>query len=182
MADQQTDALAEIKAMQGVAEALEVVDEGARLRVLDWANDRYGGRAVRNAKRHEALVDEDDSEFQVPQNGTRGAEYETSGELLAASRARSEPERVLVMGYWFQVINGQADLESQEISTELKHLGHKVSNTTRAFSTLMNQRPQLVIQMRKGGNTKQARKKYKLTAEGIAAVTRMLRGENGTDD
>lgn len=182
MTDQQTDALAEIKAMQGVAEALESIEEDAQLRVLDWANDRYGGSA-RPAPRRQSTDSANESlESHQAENGNGIGHYESSGELLAASGAKSEPDRVLVMGFWFQVINEQADLESQEISTELKHLGHKVSNTTRAFSSLMNQKPQLVIQMRKSGNTKQARKKYKLTSEGIATVKRMLRGENGTDE
>lgn len=182
MTDRQTDASAEIKAMQGIAEALEGIAEDAQLRVLGWANDRYGGEA-RPTRRHQStsLADESPDNHRS-QNGTGIGEYESSGELLAASGARSEPERVLVMGFWFQIINEQADLESQEISTELKHLGHKVSNTTRAFSSLINQKPQLVIQMRKSGNTKQARKKYKLTSVGIATVKRMLRGENGSDE
>lgn len=181
MTEEQTDALAEIKAMQEVAQALEDVGEDARLRVLGWANERYG--FVSNAKPKRLAgkstvfdeVDDDDS-------GESESEYGSSSEFMAATGAKSEAERVLVIGYWFQAIEGKSDLGSQEVSTELKHLGHKVSNITRAFSGLMDRKPQLVVQLRKSGSTKQARKTYKLTSAGVEAVKRMLRGENDNDE
>jgi hypothetical protein len=42
----------------------------------------------------------------------------------------------------------------------------------------MGRKPQLVIQIRKSGSSQQARKKYKLTAEGLNFAERKLRGED----
>jgi DNA-binding PadR family transcriptional regulator len=51
-----------------------------------------------------------------------------------------------------------------------------VSNITTALSSLIERKPQLVIQTRKSGNSKQARKRYRLTDAGIRAVERMISG------
>jgi hypothetical protein len=42
------------------------------------------------------------------------------------------------------------------------------------MDNLMATNPRYVMQTRKTGNTKQARKKYKLTVEGIKKVAQML--------
>lgn len=88
----------------------------------------------------------------------------------------STPLKPLVVGYWFQVLQGEQDLDGFQINKELKHLGHGVSNITTALSSLIDRKPQLVIQTRKSGNSKQARKRYRLTDAGIKAVERMLAG------
>jgi len=98
--------------------------------------------------------------------------------LYEAANPRTEPQKVLVAGYWFQKLRGQSDVDGQQINTELKQLGHGVTNITRTLGSLINKKPQLVIQTHKSGKTKQARKKYRLTAEGIRAVEQML---NATD-
>ena len=60
------------------------------------------------------------------------------------------------------------------MNKKLKDLGYRVSNITTAFNGLINRRPQLVIQTKKSGTSKQARKLYRLTTEGQRAVERML--------
>ena len=87
---------------------------------------------------------------------------------------RPSLNRALVTAYWFQCREGQEDIDAQKINSELKHLGYGVVNITRAFNTLKDQKPSLVMQTRKAGTTKQARKKYKVTAEGKKSVERML--------
>lgn len=81
-----------------------------------------------------------------------------------------EFEKAIVMGYWFQICSGQPDFGAQEVNTHLKHLGFHVKNITDAFTTAMSRRPALVIQMQKSGNSRQARKTYKLTHAGIQWV------------
>jgi DNA-binding PadR family transcriptional regulator len=61
----------------------------------------------------------------------------------------------------------------------MKHLGHGVKNITSALSSLMNEKPQRVVQLKKSGSTKQARKQYKVTEAGKNAVRRMLEGVDG---
>jgi len=97
-------------------------------------------------------------------------------DLYAAVSPASDSSRALVVGYWFQAMQGEQDLDGFQINKELKHLGHGISNITTALSSLIERKPQLVIQTRKSGNSKQARKRYRLTDAGIKAVERMLSG------
>jgi hypothetical protein len=129
-------------------------------RVLRWAVSRYQtiGREG------------------VPFIATRGSpgHFEDFPSLFAAAMPQTEADKALVAGYWFQVVQAQSDLDALQINAELRNLGHGLSNVTRAFDQLMSGRPQLAIQTRKGGSSKQARKKYRLTAEGVRAIDGML--------
>jgi DNA-binding PadR family transcriptional regulator len=100
--------------------------------------------------------------------------------LLDAANPPSGHDKALVVGYWFQVIQKQDDLDGFQLNKELKNLGHPSTNITRDLDSLINRTPRFATKVRKEGNSKPARKKYKLTHEGIKAVDRMLRG-NGVD-
>jgi DNA-binding PadR family transcriptional regulator len=93
---------------------------------------------------------------------------------FAAASPKSDTDGELVGAYWLQISKGQADVDAQEVNRELKQLGHGVGNITRAFDHLMAAKPQLVIQTRKSGKVKQARKKYRVTEEGIARVNQLI--------
>jgi hypothetical protein len=97
-------------------------------------------------------------------------------DLYSKVSPASDATRALVVGYWFQVMQGEQDLDGFMINKELKHLGHGVTNITTAVTSLIERKPQLVIQTRKSGNSKQARKLYRLTDAGIKAVERLIAG------
>jgi hypothetical protein len=78
------------------------------------------------------------------------------------------------VGYWLQYREGANELEAQRINSELKHLGHGIGNVTRALDWLKAQKPSLMIQKRKEGATKQARKKFVVTNEGKKFVEKLL--------
>ncbi len=81
-------------------------------------------------------------------------------------------------GYWFQVVQNQADFVGQAVNNALKDVGHGVGNITNALSSLQSRKPALVRQVAKSGRTQQARKKYKLTTAGVSAVRAMMNGTN----
>jgi len=58
----------------------------------------------------------------------------------------------------------------------LRHLGYAAGNITSALAQLIGGKPQLAIQTHKSGSSKQARKRYRLTNEGLRAVERLLEG------
>lgn len=171
---------AELDAMKCVAEALEPLDDTSRSRVIRWAADRYevklsGTVAKRSASSSPFMADEE-------QHTESTTAFDSAAELLAAAGAKTDTDKALVIGYWFQEVLNQSDLESQAINTELKHIGHGVGNITRALGNLMNQKPQLAIQLRKAGSSRQARKKYKLTAEGVKKVASMITANSMESD
>jgi hypothetical protein len=159
----------ELEAMTTVAGALDTIKDDDKMvaRVLRWARERYTGTADPDvATRRGAVATADPGE------------YEDAATLYSAAAPRTEPERALVVGYWFQVHQGMKDFDSQRVNSELKNMGHGVGNITEAFSRLIERKPQYVIQTRKSGTARQARKLYRVTNEGIKRVQAMLGGQH----
>lgn len=153
----------ELKAMGKIAAAVKGLDEETVKRVLDWAVKRFRPLSIK-----ETLV-------QVLGNAEElSSTFKDFPALFDAADPDSMTENALVAAYWFQVVCGQNDFDSASINKELKHLGRASSNITRDLDGLMAQTPRLVIQTRKSGSAKQARKQYKLTTEGVRLVQRML--------
>jgi hypothetical protein len=174
----------EIDAMSAVATALAGIDEDARGRVLRWAAERYGVSVNLSAGRRHGggSVDDDGAaageEVTDEEIAEEAPVYEHFAELFAKAQPKTDPDRALVAGYWFQVIQGQNSWQSAVLQKELKNLGHAIGNITDALSSNMRKKPQRIIQLQKAGNAKQARKTYKVTHEGLNYVQGMLRSED----
>jgi hypothetical protein len=152
----------EIQAMSAIAEALAGLSEDQARRVLKWALDRF---QLRTSGAHVPPV----GETPLP---TRA--FTDFPEFLDAANPQTGLDRVLAGAYWFQIAQGQEDWDSQTLNTSLKQLGYPSTNITRDLDALIKRTPRLVLQVRKEGTSRQARKRYKLTREGIRAVEAML--------
>jgi hypothetical protein len=159
----------ELEAMTTIAGALDKISEDDKMvaRVLRWARERYTGTTEPEPAAARAKAG-------APDPG----EYEDVATLYSDASPRTEPERALVVGYWFQVHQGMKDFDSQRVNAELKNMGHGVGNITEAFSRLIERKPQYVIQTRKSGTARQARKLYRVTNEGIKRVQGMIGGQH----
>jgi hypothetical protein len=167
--DKETKAIGEIA---GIVGALE---EDQRGRVIRYILERFNiTGASRDAKTPAAGL-------QTEPRGDTPAEFEDFASLVDAAHPDTDAMRALVAGYWLQVCKGGQSFDAQSANTELKHLGHPSSNITTALGSLINQSPALVLQLRKSGNTKQARKSYKVTESGVRKVRAMMSGEGGTE-
>lgn len=169
----------EVKAMTQINEALSELDEQTVTRVLHWVANRYNF-SVNAAVGKEGSASK--KRFDSSSDVSVGLEFEDLPSLYEIANPSTEPEKVLVVGYWLQQMQGQESLDAQQINTELKHLGHGIKNITNAFSSLMNQKPQLAIQIRKGGSTQQSRKRYKITTAGVRTVNKMLGGKSDSEE
>lgn len=162
----------EIAAMTKMADALEELDAPARTRVLRWAADKYEVTLAHKAKKQE---EPDVSDTDATLDDDEGhQEYETIAELFSDAGPTTTADKVLVAGYWHQEMLGQSEVTSVALNKDLKDLGHGITGMNDRFATLMSSKPQLAIQLKKSGTTKQARKKYKITKAGIAKVQEML--------
>lgn len=159
----------ELEAMRTIANVLDDLNEEEIKRVLTWALDKFDLDA-------EEIYSFEDSRYRVATTNKQNEEssFDTVADLYYKASPSTDAEKALVIGYWFQVLEGDRGFDSYTINNELKHLGHQIGNITRAFSQLMNKKPQLAVQTKKTGNTKQARKKYKLTVAGIKYVEEMM--------
>jgi len=166
MSDSMPNAIAELEAMKAVAQAVEALDLASRRRVLRWATDVLIGPANPTGG------------INIPpaQDGASSSPVDTGdvASFFAKAGPSTGPERALAIGYWLQEQSGGQDFEAFSLNAELKHLGHRLPNVTKTLTLLMSQKPALVIQTRKGGSAQQARKLYRLTAEGVRRVHSML--------
>lgn len=160
-----TELSTELKAMANIEAALKDLSDDERARVMQWAASRFRGAGKSPLK-----GGPENDEVQATDLG----KYGTLAEFYDAAAPETEADRALVAAYWYQFKEDASDVEAQRINSELKHLGHGVGNITRAFEALKSQKPALIMQTRKEGSTKQARKKYKVTTEGKKAVERMI--------
>jgi hypothetical protein len=156
----------EIRAMYQIKEALSSLDKEAVERVLRWAADRFKVPLAPSFNEQEKAAE--------GKKAQSSKQFQSFDELYEMANPSTNADKVLVAGYWFQEIQGQKNLTSYEVNKQLKDLGHRIPRINKTFDSLINNRPQLVIQVEKGGSTKQARRKYKLTKEGIRKVEQML--------
>ena len=149
------DAATEARALARVVDAVEGLDESAVQRVLEWAWKRFVAAALPGPAASRASAP---------------AGHVDLADLYVAAHPATDADKVLVVGYWHQVSAGKDNLEAQTIHRDLKNLGHGVGNVTRACSALIREKPPLMIQVKKAGSTRQARKQYRLTAAGLQRV------------
>lgn len=158
----------ELDAMKKIAAALEPLDDSARARALQWASSRFRGTnalVVSAGLRRGSQVGEIASEA-----------FGSFAELFDAVSPTTEKDKALVAAYWVQTSQNVTSFPSQSLNDLLKDLGHRVGNITEALNQLKGERPALVLQLKKSGTSKQARKTYKLTNEGARRVSAMIEG------
>lgn len=166
----------EIEAMSAVADALTTLEPEVRGRVLRWASERYEVTlppAKRSAGESTGLSD-DDQDITEEEISAEAPTFEHFADLFNACGPKNNEDKALVAGYWFQAVQGQPSFKATDLTRELKNLGHAIANITEALSGNIKKKPARVLQLAKSGSSKQARKTYKLTHEGLVYVQGML--------
>src|SRR5688500_6654540 len=111
---------AEIKAMTAAAAALQGLPPEAARPDINWLGQHYQARPMAARPDFHGATTE----------GTAGS-YGEFHELFDAANPESGVENVLVAAYWFQVLQKHSELDSQQLNSQLKHLGRPSSNITR---------------------------------------------------
>jgi hypothetical protein len=163
----------ETKAIGEIASVVEALEEDQRGRVIRYILERFNIPFASKDTKTPAGSSLAESQTENP------ADFEDFASLADACNPGTDSLRALVAGYWLQVVQGAQSFDAQSANKELKNLGHPSGNITMALGTLIKQKPSLVLQLRKSGNTKQARKLYKVTESGVRKIRSML---SGTED
>jgi hypothetical protein len=102
--------------------------------------------------------------------------------LLGQWTPETMAERALMGAYTLS--RGKADktVTSQAINAELKRAGIPVPNITRAIESNLRAKPPLMVQKKKMGTTRQARKQYAITPEGVEFVENKLQSSGGGEE
>lgn len=179
-----TDDEPELDAMKTILSALTPLDEDARDRVVGYVLSRLeisppGSRQTARERNNGARINpeyDEDADSGANDHKTGGGAYPDFAALCIAATPKTDAEKALVAGYWFQVCQERDGFVSQGCNDELKNFGTPIGNITRAFDQLKAKTPKLAVQVQKSGKGKQARKKYRLTHQGISEVESMLNG------
>lgn len=176
---------AEIEALGKVVDALGPLEEEEQGRIIRWAAERYGvalvnGRApleaedATRASRRDMDNDTEAEDARDDGDGSGPKTFEDFADLYDATSPTTDVEKVLVAGYWTQVVMGKPTFGSRELNKELKDLGHAVGAINKAMTSNMNKKPALIIQVSRGGSSPQAQKKYKVSEAGKKWVQERL--------
>lgn len=117
--------------------------------------------------------------LQVEGSKTDLASFQTLADCVADIPVSplTDVQRALVGAGFLQVKNSLEKLSGQEINKELKNIGQPVDNITNAISGNIKVKPNRMIQLRKSGKSKQAKKEYKVTPPGFKAIYELLQGQ-----
>ncbi|MBI2288228.1 MAG: hypothetical protein HYU83_04560 [Chloroflexi bacterium] len=160
----------EYQVMGAVLQEFNKLDEQVRQRVLTWVAGKF------------SLTKPG---FTTPKGGSTIGEsvqgdrimlvsFDSLADAFSGASPETDKDKALAAAAFIQQKFGKNEVTGYEINTELKQLGHGVKNITEAISQLMNMSPKLMIQTRKEGKSKQAKKKYKVTTEGLKVIEGML--------
>lgn len=168
--------LTPMEVFQRVYDALMSLEEEARGRVLTSVAtmlgiNTIGAKLPTTSSKTEIMPV---GENGVDENNEDSFEYDSFADLYAAVDPAANDEKALVAGYWLQICQGAKDFSGYSINKELTNLGYRLSNVTNALSSLINTKPQLALQLKKTGKSRQARKTYKLSKAGIDKVEEMI--------
>jgi hypothetical protein len=159
----------ELRAMITVYEALKDLDDEAKARVIEWVS---GKLELGYAK---IIRPGGDLGFQGMECEERNLlDFASVAETFAVANPKNTADKALVVAAYLQASKGGGDVTGREINKELTQIGHGVRNITRALEPLIKKKPQLLIQTRKEGLTRQAQKKYRVTNEGFNFVKRLI--------
>lgn len=170
----------ELEAMNTIKESLSDLEEKEIRRVvswiLAWSKDEHN-----ISMQEEETQERNSKKNPAEKNSIEHTQYEDIADFYYEISPSTDAEKILAVGYWFQEVQGQPALDARSINSELKDLGYGVGNVTRAFTDLASRKPSLAMQTAKSGSSKQARKKYRITREGIRQVERMVSGETSNE-
>lgn len=169
----------EFKAIQAVHKALEPLNHEARNRILNYIISLLEIDAQVIGRQGEAAqIENTANDTGSSAENLEGLDTEITSfaELYAAASPGTNGERALVAGYWLQVCEGADGFTGGGANKELTNLGHKLPNVTDAINSMKNRKPMLILQVKKSGSSRQARKTYKVSEEGAKRVREMIDG------
>lgn len=94
-------------------------------------------------------------------------EFETIDDLFLKANTKKVSHRILLVAAYLQETGNLRELSSIDINSQLKKLGYGVPNITTLINGLLKKTPPQIIVTRKEGDTKQSRRKFKVTEKGF---------------
>jgi hypothetical protein len=179
----------EINALNDVYESLSGLDNAQIKRILNWVKDRFeldkppGLKAEEREVETETpkktitkpVVDEPDAQLAESPVIQGFLKYDSFEELFLFSKANTNTVKILLAAAYLQVKMNLKEFVCNEINTLYKDLGEEVSNISSTLSNLMCKDPSLVIQTGTEGTVLKARRKFRVTEEGLRIAVNYIK-------
>lgn len=162
----------ELEIMRQAAELIAQLSEEQLSRAMPWLNARFGYNPTPGNKAGPSAS----ANGKSARDSTYEPEFVDFADLFHAANPQDQATRALLAAYWVMKENGGEAFQSQPVNALLKDLGFHVSNITDALSQNMREKPALIVQTKKSGSSRQARKTYKVTDAGKRRVMQMTSG------
>lgn len=180
------DDLQEVKALlDEINTTISAYDPVMKERARDILLERAFGRSGAPARSHSGgdegegggtATDEAPRRRGRPRGSTNARRTSGGiGSMIERWKPETMAERALLGAYVLARGRPERTVTSQAINAELKRNGLPVPNITRAIESNLRARPPLMVQKKKMGTTRQARKQYALTQEGVDLVEAKLK-------
>lgn len=159
----------EIKALNDVYDAIKDLDDAGKRWVIESISKKFF------SKKPEQISSLDEVEPGFSEADKMGfSQFESVAEVISRSTCKKNKEKALMIASYLQEKEGLSVLTGRQINNQLKHLGYGVKNITVVINSLINEKPKLMIQIRKEGKSKQSKKKYRVTTEGLKKAKGMI--------
>lgn len=174
----------EVEIISNCYDQLSKLDNDAKVRVLSWLSSKfrlgYSSLTLTTDAAAVAVVAQPE-EGQAPstvssnsENGAGGIEgFSSFSDMFKYLRPSSDAEKALAAAVFLNSNKNMTEISSAQVQKELKLINERVSNITQAISALVKKK--LIQQLGKDGDSQQARKKYKVTADATKAIGELLK-------
>lgn len=93
--------------------------------------------------------------------------YDSLEEIFLSSTVKTTGAKILLAASYLQETENFKELTSYEITSRMKNIGQPIKHSTIAIKNLMSKKPPLLLQTGTFGSSKQSRKKFRVTEEGL---------------
>ncbi len=174
----------EIEVLSKCYDLLKDLDDDVKVRALQWLSSKFHLGQTTLTLASEMAIAAEMNGGAAPKEAKPAAPAESakpSGidsfksfmDLYKHLKPSSDSEKALAAAVFLQLKKDLPDLTSAQVQKELKRIDQRVSNITQAISALVKKK--YMIQLGKEGSSQQARKRYKVTLEGIKVLEDMIK-------
>jgi hypothetical protein len=178
----------EIDALSSVYDTLTGLNQAQIKRIIDWVTSKFGlseeKPPVKVSEHQVAPPPVEPTEPgpkmaqptpQPEQTAITGfMKFDTVEDLFFSSNVRTVASKILLVAAYLYEKHNLNEFSSFDINSRLKKVGYGVQNITNSINTLMDKEPPLLLQTGKMGDTKQAKRKFQVTEEGLRIARNYL--------
>lgn len=110
------------------------------------------------------------------------SEFESIEDLFLRVNAKKVSHRILLVAAYLQEKGNLDEVSSLDINSQLKKLGYGISNITTLINGLLKKVPPQIIVTKKEGDTKQSRRKFKVTEKGFKDAQGFITSSDNMQD